>query len=802
VQHRDGRYTAVLPAAVGSRTRIQFSWPDPEPVHRWYADGEQALAEGRPVPDPEGYKPAARRVLVPGPAQPVSAAWRIGDTAGDGHDLLAVGLAYIEQRYVVLRGAQAERRREVTKQLRETIYPFFARHVGGVVERIENPVVAAFAAHLAGRDVTALPVAPPWPQLDGRRRVRRRDADRLPGVSRSAITRWRRAGLLPGYETVDGEAWIPVDELRAAHLGRQTAPKTRRGLAKSTAENILGLLGAILRHAEACGLTLVGNPMAGISAVEPDDGASRAARSPKYLPLALARDVAAELSVVHQLTFWLERLVGVRIGEAFGIHVGDLVDFGPGHGGAVVLDKQGGRTFLVDRDGATVTVAHKPGMKTRQSVRIIKVAEPVMVLARLVVEAFHTDPGTGAVDLTARLIPGLQDADRGGQSAHRNALATAVHDAGIDVGRYGKITPHTLRADLITDLGTRGRLDSALKRRYVGHLAGNDEHDRSYFRDRVDITPQAMAVWDPIVETIEARVHAELGGSLLVPTERREQFGLSHPLQPRLGYAYATLAAAGWSREAQTDDNSTALLSPEQAAQLLGCAPVTARRWMREGRLPARLVTRGNRQVWVATVDDVQAYVTRLRDTPTITDFANELGLTYHQLYGLMRQLGIAGEQAVRGGDIRLNANDVAAIRAELDRRARLAQTAMPVAVAAERLRLPVLTIETLLRQGVLHLDSEATSPRRRCVTTASVEAYERKRACSSEPLAEDGAVLTLAEVRAITTLARPTITHLVTSRVFRAVMRDRRQMITVESLRAWAEASGRRDVLSLLAGS
>jgi hypothetical protein len=804
VQYRDGRFVATLPVAVGDTRRRQFSWPDEEPVRRWYVDGEQALAEGRPVPDPEQYKPRGLAPLVADQALPVSAAWWVGDTAGAGHDLLAVGLAYIEQRYVVLKGAQAERRLEVTKQLRETIYPFFLRHVGGVVERIENPVVALFAAHLAGRDVTPAVIAPPWPQLDGRRRIRRRDADRLAGISRSAITRWRRAGRLPGYESEEGEAWIPVAELRAAYLSRQTSTETRRGLAKSTADNILGLLAAILRHAQACGITLVGNPMAGISAVEPDDAIRARRRAmPRYVPLHLAREIAAELSVVQQFTFWLERFVGVRISEAFGLLVGDVVDFGEGNGGALVLDKQGGRSFLVDRAGDTVTVSHKPGMKTEQSVRIIKIAESVMEATRLVIDAFHTDPDTGAVDLEARLIPGLQAADRGGQSAHRSALATAVQDAGIDLSRYGKITPHTQRADLITDVGTSGRLDSALQRRYFGHLAGSDEHDRAYFRDRIDITAEAMGVWDPVVKQIQERIDRELDGTLLVPTERREQFGDGNPLQRRLDFASATLAAAGWYREAQTGegDDRRALLTPEQAAPLLGCTPGTARRWMREGRLPARLVLRGQRQIWVMTADAIEQHNARLRETPTIAELAVELGLGYHQLYALMRELGVNGEQSIRGGEIRLREQDADGIKRELERRAQLARVSLPVALVAEQLRLPVLTIETLIRQGILHLDAAATTARRRYISTSSVEAYETARACNATTHVDDGPVLTLADVRSITGLTRPAISHLVTSRVFRAVTCSRRQAITVASVRIWAEAVNRSDVIRLLDG-
>lgn len=799
VQYRNGRFVATLPVAVGDTRRRQFSWPDEEPVRRWYADGERALADGKPVPDPEQYKPQPVPPQLPDRALPVSAAWWVGDTAEAGHDLLAVGLAYIEQRYVVLKGAQAERRLEVTKQLRETIYPFFLWRVGGVVERIENPVVAAFAAHLAGHDVAPATITPPWPQLDGRRRIRRRDADRLSGISRSAITRWRRAGLLPGYESEDGEAWILVAELRAAYLSRQTAAQARRGLAKSTADNVLGLLAAILRHAQACGITLVGNPMAGISAVEPDDAVrARRRAQPRYVPLHLARAIAAELSVVQQYTFWLERFVGVRISEAFGLLVGDVVDFGEGNSGALVLDKQGGRSFLVDRAGSTVTVAHKPGMKTEQSVRIVKIAESVMELTRFVIDAFHTDPSTGAVDLHARLIPGLQDADRGGQSAHRTALAIAVHDAGIDPARYGKITPHTQRADLITDVGTGGKLDSALQRRYFGHLAGSDEHDRAYFRDRIDITAEALTVWDPVVSQIQARIDRDLGGTLLVPTERREQFGDGHRAQRRLDFAYATLAAAGWHREAQTGEaeDRRALLTPEQAAPLLGCTPGTARRWMREGRLPARLVLRGQRQIWVTTADAVAKHLAWLRETPTITELAAELGLGYHQLYALMRQLGIEAVQGAKGADIRLSESDVAAIKAELDRRADLGERAMPVALVAERLRLPVLAVETLIRQGVLDIDHEASTPRRRHVTVDSVHAYEQSFARGACLVPEDAPALPDVEVRAITGLTRPMLAHLVTTRVLRAVSRNRRRHITVDSVRTWAERSARHDVL------
>ena len=60
-------------------------------------------------------------------------------------------------------------------------------------------------------------------------------------------------------------------------------------------------------------------------------------------------------------------------------------------------------------------------MKNEVSNRVIRLPRQVMDLIRVVIEAFHTDPVTGEVDLGARLIPGLRTADRSGQSAHRAA---------------------------------------------------------------------------------------------------------------------------------------------------------------------------------------------------------------------------------------------------------------------------------------------------------------------------------------------------------------------------------------------
>lgn len=56
-------------------------------------------------------------------------------------------------------------------------------------------------------------------------------------------------------------------------------------------------------------------------------------------------EIAGRLHVIHQFALWLMRLLGLRIGEAYGILVGDILDQGPGLPGAVTLRAQGGRKY-------------------------------------------------------------------------------------------------------------------------------------------------------------------------------------------------------------------------------------------------------------------------------------------------------------------------------------------------------------------------------------------------------------------------------------------------------------------------
>jgi integrase len=459
VQRPDGHWTVSLPIAVSSKQTRQFTDPDETAVRRWFADGERALAAGNSLPDPDSYRtnrPApALTALALGDRTP--AHWWAGPTAAFGHRFDKVAEAFLVHHYDRQRSGQPERRGAVVAVIDNDLKPFLARHQVPVIEAITHELVGKLAAHLAAVDAAEEMQAEPWPELNGRTEITLTEAAALPGTSRPTVKRWYSAGLLPSWhrDPLDGQVWIRGDELRVAHQGGRGAAAARKGNQATTARNKLNVLKMILNFAEANGIQLTGKPMQGISAVHPEGAPPRRSKNP-HVPLALFGRIAAHLPVVHQLTMWLERLLGVRISEGFGPHVGDVLDFGAGLGGAIVLDRQGGKPFLVRVGGRIVVADEKDRMKNEVSNRVIRLPRQLMDLIRVVIEAFHTDPVTGEVDLEARLIPGLRAADRSGQSAHREALKTAIAAAEIDTELYGTITPHELRAHLATDLDRAG----------------------------------------------------------------------------------------------------------------------------------------------------------------------------------------------------------------------------------------------------------------------------------------------------------------------------------------------------------
>jgi hypothetical protein len=137
---------------------------------------------------------------------------------------------------------------------------------------------------------------------------------------------------------------------------------------------------------------------------------------------------------------------------------------------------------------------------------------------------------------------------------------------------------------------------------------------------------------DHVAETMGALVVGELGRTdLQVPTAKIEQWGRATRRGWDRDLLCAELRATGWliTRTAQTP--AGAVVTPPQdsaeagdldaagLAHRAGVSPSTARRWMRQGELPAREVTWGDRTLWTARSADVDTFLSarghlRLRD--------------------------------------------------------------------------------------------------------------------------------------------------------------------------------------------
>jgi hypothetical protein len=117
---------------------------------------------------------------------------------------------------------------------------------------------------------------------------------------------------------------------------------------------------------------------------------------------------------------------------------------------------------------------------------------------------------------------------------------------------------------------------------------------------------------------------------------------------------------------------------------------------------------------------------------------------------------------------------------------------------AEQRLQLPRVSVETLLRQAQLAQAPAPDGTRHRYVTVDSVETYLATFPVVAAPDGDE-AVVPVADVRRALRITRPTMTHLVTSRQLVARSVNRRQCITLDSALRLPEASsvaGRREQL------
>ena len=759
-QNPSGTWTAELPREQGSKRRVKATFDHKAQAEAWQQDGRAALAAGHPPPDPDDY----RRPQQP-TARPV--------TASDA-DMLFSDLAYRYHRlrYEYNHHGQPERGRDVLADINNHILPYFrGMQVADLAGLDGHELIMTFSRHLAGEGQAAQRPAP----VDVYRSFTKDQVAELTERSHATVNRWLREGRLATAERdpATGQQLILGKDLVTAGL----LASTSGGLEQSTAGNILTLLRGILDLAVQHGL-LATNPAKGVTPHE-RYGGSRSDKRVQDEPLSLpdTARLAKHLTVPEQLVLWDERILGLRQGEAFGPLVSDVIDLGA-HG-LLNVDAQDGRTFLVrDEYWETKRTTRKEATKRQASRRVLVIPPALMRLIRVVIQAFHTDPETGEIDGKARLVPGIREPHRGGQHNFGQALKRAAKAEGLDEESIGyRITPHGLRRSLTTELAWSD-VDELLKRRIAGHQAGSDVFARTYTLDTPDLRMKLE-----VARQFDAAIEEEIG-DLMIPTAARNTWGRNHPIRDRLDHVETVLRVAGWHVDDAADVEDPVLTSPRAAAEL-NMAESTLRRKMQNNEIPATKMWRGEREVWGVRRSVVEALRQELDQRITLTAYARERGLSYHDAYQTLQRMGLQPGTRPGSRELALDESHIAALDREYERIEALHRRALPISVAAVETGKSQRTLRDWATKGKLEKDPETDSSGSTFVTRASLAAAtETDRPLAPAPSQQS---YPIAEVSRFTGLSTRQVTQLVRAGTLETVTVGRRAEVTGESLRAWA---------------
>ncbi|GAA4678942.1 helix-turn-helix domain-containing protein [Nocardioides nanhaiensis] len=754
----DKGWTASLPIHRGATKRQTYTFTAEEAADRWIAAGIPAIENGTdlPVPDAES-RVAGKRSTKTGTAfRTMADPWHTeyySELKRAKHDLSTATKGHIKR------------------------IEAFMNQRGLVMETMVRDEVKALQASLTRSTTEATVTIPEG--VDPTGLVTMAEALELPGMaSKSTLKRRKADGVL-----------VPVDPTAAVHRFRvadlyseavlgptgelRRGPRTNGSLSQDVANDVMWAYNEVCKYALDHGVDV------------PQDRTSlkmhrtdRAPSAPRQ-PVSLSRcaDIASRLHVVHQLVLWLMRILGLRIGEAYGIRVYDVLDQGAGQCGAVAVKAQGGKKFTQTApDGTTHTSDHTDDLKTRNSARVLVVPPTLMDLIRTTIAVFHTD-ADGVIRQDARLIPGLTRRNAGGQEAFRAALAGAAEAVRVDctteedvIDEVFSCQPHDMRRTILSDLD-RLEVKDSHTRRFAGHLPGTAVLHRHYLLDDPKLRPaRAIAV------LIEGELSANLPAGLLLPTTVRCTTGNQPALQKDGLRIDAELAELGWL-VLMTNEGGEPLLGSAEAAQLWDVTPKTARLWMAEGRIPSiPCGGRGTGQERRVRLSDAMSLRERLRAQITLVRLAEEVETTYHTVYQLVRAKGLELE-AWGERDYIVPPATTTVLREHYAHQAELHRRAVPYSVAAKELGTTVAAVEHRVKDGMLDQDERAHDGRRMVTRKSLAEATQQPVRRRTPKVRDD--LMTWAEVSAATGLAGADIDALVADGLLVRVQHQRRRHVT-----------------------
>jgi AcrR family transcriptional regulator len=322
IRRHQNLWWVSVPVAKGASRRRHESFVAEADARAWLAQAAEAVRNGHSLPNPDRFRTTKKTHRKPAPPPALVKVQP---------DVTSVAKAWMNAAYEELRRGGPDRAERVRRIIDGYLVPWFAPRTATVAD-VTYYMAHEWLLHLIGRQQGARPGSSPARAITSEppsddMELTLAEAARASGVSVPTVRRRWRDGLLPGaYRNADGQIRIP-----AAAVGViGTKQRHPTGLSRSYVADALWILRQVLSFARANGLLPAGfDPTEGLEAPAPDPAAARtrAPRSqPRPLTLAECARVAGHLHPVHQTTFWLQRIMGLRISEAFGVLVGDVVD--------------------------------------------------------------------------------------------------------------------------------------------------------------------------------------------------------------------------------------------------------------------------------------------------------------------------------------------------------------------------------------------------------------------------------------------------------------------------------------------
>ena len=727
------RWRVELPVAPGSAKRRRRTFATKKQAEEYLNEALRAWDGGTPAPPPDPAPAGRRSQAAAAPAAPAPSAAPAAGEASEQAGVATfaeVAAAWHTSRYFKSHRGQPERAADVAALIANHLHTFMDAHGFADGSDLTGEAYEDFLVDVAygptddeddGGDVDGTgQEAPPVPGDEQCLTVA--EAAARTGAGKSTIQRRIDAGAFPHARLVGGKRLIPLGDLRAAGLLdgvplRPGRPRGDGGFSAGTVGDVRWVLDAILARGVAShGWVLTFDPAAFDTPAQLDPTRPR-----RHVTVADTARLAGHLHPVHQLVLWLMRGLSLRLGEAYGITLADIVDDGDGPA-YVTIRSQGGRIFKVsDGRARTHTATSKNRLKTRGGVRTLVLPRPLADLIATVIDVFHTQPD-GSIRSEARLVPGLVVEDAGGQASFRAAFTRAGTIEGIDVaadrGPALLPIPKDMRAGTVTDLAWAGA-DALAARRWTGHVAGDDVHSRSYILDHADARTLA-----PVADIITALLDEAAPNGLIIPTTYSCTTGYQPVLHARRRYLDAALADAGWTGTG-AHVYGVATMTVADASRLLDVHETTLRGWARAGRFGDTARTAVG--TYALPVHAVLAEQERLGNRRTLSAVSAELGLPYASAHQWLRTSNIAIDTD-DDGTLVLDDAATAALTAHVKILADLYARAMSVTAAAAHLGLPPAAVEGLIVDGTLTVDAQRGPRNSRYLTRTSLDDYEETR--------------------------------------------------------------------------